>query len=64
LITHTEPNATLLGEKIIVVCDAITKGPLLLSTKGRHRAQYMVVEGQSKPAYAVIDVMLTYVKKR
>ena len=62
--THREPNATLLGEKIIVVCDEITKGPSLFATRGRHNAQYMVVEGRSKPAYAVIDVKLSYIKER
>ena len=62
--THREANATLLGEKILVVCDKITKGPSLLATRGRHNAQYMVVEGWSKPAYAVIDVRLSYVKER
>ena len=61
---HREANATLLGEKIIVVCDAITKGPCLYATRGKHNAQYMIVEGRYKPAYAVIDVKLRYIKER
>jgi hypothetical protein len=61
---HREPNATLLGRKIIVVCDNIIKGPHLFSTRGRDNAQYMVVEGKSKPAYAVIDIKLSWVKER
>jgi len=64
LTVHREENATLLGKKIIVVCETISKGPLLYSTKGRNNAQYMVVEGESKPAYAVIDVRLSWVKER
>lgn len=64
MTVHREANATLLGKKIIVVCDKIGKGPCLFSTKGRHRAQYMIVEGESKPAYAVIDLKLRYVKER
>lgn len=61
---HREANATLLGEKILVICDGITKGPTLYTTKGRDNAQYMVVEGESKPAFAVIDIKLSYVKER
>ena len=64
MTAHREANATLLGRKILVVCDHITEGPCLLATKGRHNAQYMVVEGMSKPAYAVIDVRLSYIKER
>jgi hypothetical protein len=54
----------LLGKKILVVCDWITKGPNLYATRGRDNAQYMVVEGGDKPAFAVIDVKLSYVKER
>jgi len=61
---HREANASLIGQKILVVCDEVTKGPWLYATKGRHNAQYMVVEGESKPAYAMIDVKLRYVKER
>ena len=61
---HREANATLLGEKILVVCDVITKGPALYATKGRHNAQFMVVEGGNKPAFAIIDIKLQYVKTR
>jgi hypothetical protein len=64
LIIHREANATLLGKKILVVCDGITKGPNLLATKGRDNAQYMIVVGGDKPALAVIDVKLSYVKER
>jgi hypothetical protein len=64
LNSHKEANATLLGQKLLVVCDAITKRPCLLATKGRDNAQYMVVEGTSKPAYAVIDIKLSYIKER
>jgi hypothetical protein len=64
LNVHREENATLVGRKILVVCDQITDGPRLLATKGRHNAQYMVVEGMSKPAFAVIDVKLSYIKER
>jgi len=64
LKVHREANATLLGRKILVVYDSIKKGPCLYSTGGRHNAQYMVVEGSSKPAFAVIDVKLRYVKER
>jgi hypothetical protein len=64
LNVHTEPNATLLGRKILVVCDEIVKRPSLYTTKGRHNAQYMIVEGTSKPAYAVIDLKLSYIKER
>jgi hypothetical protein len=61
---HMEAGATLLGAKILVVCDKITKGPCILATRGRDRAQYMLVEGGDKPAYAVIDVKLHYIKER
>ena len=61
---HREVNATLLGEKILVVCDGITKGPVLLATRGRHNAQYMIVEGILKPAFAVIDIKLRYIQER
>jgi len=61
---HREANATLHGEKILIVCDGIKKGPSLLATKGRHNAQYMIVEGARKPAFAVIDVQLRYIKER
>jgi hypothetical protein len=61
---HREANATLLGRKILVVCDGITKGPALYTTRGPHNAQYMVVEGGTKPAFAVIDVKLSYIKER
>ena len=61
---HKEVNATLLGKKILVVCDGITKVPALYSTKGPHNAQYMIVEGGDKPAFAIIDVRLSYVKER
>lgn len=61
---HKEENATLLGKKILVVCDGVTKEPALYSTRGSHNAQYMVVEGGNKPAFAIIDVKLSYVKER
>ena len=61
---HREANATLLGQKILIVYEELVKGPCLLSTKGRHNAQYMIVEGESKPAFAVIDVKLHYIKQR
>ena len=61
---HREANATLRGEKILIVCDGIKKGPSLLATRGRHNAQYMIVEGGTKPAFAVIDVKLNYIKDR
>ncbi len=61
---HREANATLLGRKILIVHDGITKGPKLLATKGKHNAQYMVVVGGDKPAFAVIDLRLSYVKER
>jgi len=64
LTIHREANATLLGQKILVVCDTISKGPALYATKGRHNAQYMRVEGGTKPAFAVIDVKLSYIKER
>jgi hypothetical protein len=64
LIIHREPNATLLAEKILIVCDGVTKGPSLYATKARHNAQYMIVEGGSKPAFAVIDLKLRYIKER
>lgn len=62
---HREANATLLGRKILVVYDAIRRGPSLVSTKGRHNAQSMEIEGSDeRPAFAVIDVKLHYVKER
>ena len=61
---HREPNAELVGSKIIVVFDRIRKGPDLLATAGRHRAQYMIVEGEDNPALAVIDVKLHYIPER
>ena len=64
MTVHTEPNATLLGRKILVVHEGITKGPSLYPTRGRHNAQYMEVSGGSKPAFAVIDLKLQYVKDR
>jgi len=64
LIIHREANANLLGRKILVVCDRITKGPKLLATKGRHNAQYMIVMGEDKPVFAIIDLRLSYVKER
>lgn len=64
MTVHREANATLLGRKIIVVCDKITKGPHFLATTGRDKAQYMEVKGHSKPAYAIIDVRLSWVKQR
>lgn len=64
MTVHREANATLLGRKILVVCDEVSRGPCLYTTKGRDNAQYMIVEGKSKPAYAVIDVKLHYVKER
>jgi len=64
LTVHMEANATLLGRKILVVCDKVSKGPHLYATTGRDNAQYMIVEGRSKPSYAIIDVKLHYVKER
>ena len=64
MTVHREANAILLGRKILVVCENISKGPCLYATKGRHNAEYMIVEGSSKPAYAVIDVKLSWIKER
>ena len=64
LIIHREANATLLGRKILVVCDRISKRPTRLATKGRDNAQYMIVDGGTKPAFAVIDVKLRWIKER
>ena len=64
MTVHREANATLLGEKILIVHDGITKGPALYATIGRHNAQYMEVEGGNKPAFAIIDIKLRYVKAR
>lgn len=61
---HREANATLLGKKILIVHDGITKGPSLYTTKGPHNAQCMEVVGGEKPAFAVIDLKLRYVKAR
>lgn len=61
---HREPNATLTGEKILIVCDSIKKGPSRLATRGRHNGQFMVVEGDQKPAFAIIDFKLRYLKER
>jgi len=64
LTVHREANATLLGRKILVVYDVLSKRPCLYSTRGKDNAQYMIVKGKSKPAYAVIDIKLRYVKER
>ena len=64
MIIHREPNATLLGKKILIVHDGVTKGPALYTTKSRHNAQYLVVKGEKKPAFAIIDIKLQYVKVR
>ena len=61
---HREANATLLGRKILVTYDELSKQPHVYATRGRHRAQYMVVEGKTEPARAIIDVKLHYVKDR
>lgn len=61
---HREANAELVGSKIIVVFDIIRKGPNILATRGRDRAQYMIVEGKDEPAFAVIDVKLHYIPER
>lgn len=61
---HTEANATLLGRKILVTYDELSKKPHVLATRGKDRTQYMVVEGKTEPAHAIIDVKLHYVKDR
>ncbi|MCJ7633649.1 hypothetical protein MUP77_14825 [Candidatus Bathyarchaeota archaeon] len=61
---HKESDATLIGNKIIVVFDRLTRGPELMASRGHDRAQYMSVEGKDEPALAVIDIRLSYVKKR
>ena len=58
-------NDTLLGQKIIVVYDLVKKNPSKMQTRGRHNAQYMTVEGtKERPATAIIDIRLHYVKDR
>lgn len=64
LTIHSEANATLLGRKILVTYDNVKKSPTLLATKGRDNAQYMIVEGTEKPAFAVINLKLSYIKER
>lgn len=61
---HREANATLLGRKILVIYDEISRGPDVYAARGRDRAQYMVVEGKTEPARAIIDVKLSYVKEK
>lgn len=59
---HREANATLLGQKILITYDKIKTAPTLYATRGKHNAQYMIVEGE--PAYAIIDIKLHYIKER
>jgi len=62
---HIEPNATLLGRKILVAYSSLKRKPTIIATKGRHNAQCMIVQGTDEvPAYAVIDVKLHYIKER
>lgn len=61
---HKEANATLIGRKILIVHDKITKKPHVCATTGRDKAQYMVVEGRNKPAFAIINVKLKRIKQR
>ena len=61
---HKEANATLFGRKILVVYDNVKKKPKLLATRGRDNAQYMEVEGKDKPAFAMINLKLRYIKQR
>lgn len=64
MTVHKEANATLLGKKILVVHDKISKKPHVCATTGKDKAQYMIVEGRSKPAFAIIDVKLKLSKQR
>jgi hypothetical protein len=60
---HREANATLLGDKLLVVYDGIKKKPTLYPTSGRHNAQIMIVEGKDNPAFAKIDIKYRYIKE-
>lgn len=64
MIIHRGANDEIAGSKIIVVFDKLKTKPTLMQTKGRHNAQYMIVDGKDKPALAFIDVVLGYVKER
>ena len=62
---HRELNDTLLGRKILVVYSAMKKPPSVIATKGRHRAQSIVVTGtKDQPAFAVINLKLRNVPVR
>lgn len=62
---HTNENDTLLGEKILVLYSSIKRGPKKMQTRSRHNAQYMTVEGsRDKPAIAIIDKKLHYIRER
>lgn len=57
---HREANAELVGRQIIVVYSSIGRRPSVFATKGRHRAQHMVVLGtEENPAYAIINIRLS-----
>ena len=64
MTVHREANATLLGDKLLVVYDGIKKKPTMYPTSGRHNAQIMIVEGDNQPAYAIIDYKLSWIKDR
>jgi len=62
---HRELNATLVGRKIFVVYSAMRKPTSVIATKGRHRAQSIVVTGtEDQPAFAVINLKLHYIPVR
>lgn len=56
---HREANAELVGRKIFVMYSSMRRPPTVFATKGRHRAQSMIVSGtEENPAYAVINIRL------
>jgi hypothetical protein len=58
---HREPNSLLEGRRILCSYEKARK-PHLYGTKGRDKAQYMKVFGDTNPAYAVINEKLYWVK--
>lgn len=64
MIIHREPGDTLVAEKILVTFDKVKRGPELMSTRGRHNAQYMSVQGRREPAFAIIDIEFEWVRRR